>query len=168
MATFGNTATGANTDYAFANDAIILGKYTLSVAGIVSKLTSYLSGSENYAKGVVFDDNGASGKPGTLIAVTPGVALPSSVAWTDFVFASGVSLAAGEWWIGVVAKYGVGALCSSATSGGAAGYETGSYDSPADLTSWQGESTYMQCTYATYTTASGLLIPLLNHLLLGD
>jgi hypothetical protein len=121
-----------------------------------------------YFKGVIYDDNGASAYPGTLLGITPEVAIGTSTAqsWIDATFSSAVNLTAGDYWLGMVQKaysQTADAAFFSTASAGTSGYESITYSSPANpLTSWANPSTYKLSVYATYTTAATCPLTLLR------
>jgi hypothetical protein len=104
-ATFGKTTVGASSDY-FGFERKRVNRYALAEAGTVSKLSVYLApagtAGEQALKGVVYSD--ASGKPEALLAASEQLTFKSTNAagWYSLPFATGVKLAAGNYWIGVI------------------------------------------------------------------
>ena len=106
VATFGKTTVGASFVGYAANQKQV-NRYALPAAGSVSKLSSYLApagtSGKQVLKGILYAD--ASGKPGALLGVSEQLTFTSTSAagWYDLVFSSPVKLAAGNYWIGVIA-----------------------------------------------------------------
>jgi hypothetical protein len=169
MATFGNTVeTWDGSSY--AADSIWMGKFTLAEAGDVSKLTAFVDAwAPCAARGVIYADS--SGKPGTLLGAAETLfETHQTPYWADFTFATAIALTAGDYWLGVHLdaneQMGLFRLASAGTSYNA-------WDTYADGTATtcpaSAPNTHLYLIYATYsTTPSGISIPLLNHLLLGD
>jgi hypothetical protein len=84
-----------------ANDIIVI-KITLPVAGSVSKLTTFVNDAFPSAKGkgVIYDATGGSGGPGNLLGTTNEL-VGFAINGNDLTFASPVSLAAGDYYIGL-------------------------------------------------------------------
>jgi hypothetical protein len=170
VATFGNTST-TNDTYWYDLDYKVASKYTLSEAGLVSKLSVYakkVTGT-GVARLFIQDDDGSGGGPGTLLATTPEISVSSStLSWIDGTFASEVELAAGSYWLGIHFGGGLQVVGQESTTPGK--YGTDTYSDGTSAT-WSGMDTYnvSWCIYATYsTTPSGIPMPLLCHYLLGD
>jgi hypothetical protein len=182
MAYFGSQATTSIYAGNPLADVVCLGKFTLTEAGTVSKLTIYCDNQGSgyqacNAKGLIYAADGSGGRPSTLKAASGAVAVSANQAagWVDFTLS--VALAAGDYWLGGMADAsGTGWRMYGQTSGGYIYAASDTYsDGPADpcsTTLYGGsphEGTSLVCVYATYTTTpSGISIPLLNHLLLGD
>ena len=111
MATFGNTSIGSTpvSIHSSTNNKTV-SKFTLSEAGTVTKLSIYLDGNgtgsgPQVIKGVIYDDDGASAVPGTLMGTSEEVSIAdaAAAAWVDFTFASPVALTSGNWYLGLIA-----------------------------------------------------------------
>ena len=104
-ATFGTTSVGSNTDQ-FGVDRKRVNRYLLSQSGMVTKLSMYLEPTSNTGtqliEGVIYADSG--GTPGALIAVSNQLSFPNTGAagWYGLTFPTPPSLAAGNYWIGVL------------------------------------------------------------------
>jgi hypothetical protein len=104
-ATFGKTTVGASSDY-FGVERKRVNHYPLSEAGTVTKLSVYLAptttAGEQVLKGLIYSDN--AGKPEALLGVSETLTFKSTSAagWYVLPFATGVKLAAGNYWIGVI------------------------------------------------------------------
>jgi hypothetical protein len=104
-ATFGTTSVGSNTDQFYVNRKRV-NEYALSQEALVTKLSIYLEPTSNTAtqliKGIMYADS--SGAPGALIAVSNELSFPNTDAagWYDLTFPTPLSLAAGNYWIGVL------------------------------------------------------------------
>lgn len=99
---YGQLLGGDALDHNYILNDIIVLKITLPVAGSVSKLTTFVNDAypSAKAKGVIYDATGAAGAPGNWLATTielVGVAINGN----DLTFASPVSLAAGDYYIGL-------------------------------------------------------------------
>jgi len=169
VATFGNTSTsGAAAGGSLYDGGSFLcrGKFTLSEAANVSKLSIYLDnqGSGHAACNVragIYDDDGASGKAATLkgskeVSITDNMA----VQHVDFTFASPVSLAAGDWWLAIEGDRNAGGCRLYAQTASATfhvSYEDYGSDLPDPPTDpFYTNSNQLVCMYATYTVpASG-------------
>jgi hypothetical protein len=180
MSTFGQT-TGTTYFAGDTHDAVLLGKYTLAEDGDVSKLTAYIGNQGAghgacYVMAVIYNDDGSAGAPSTLVGTGSAtlIADNAAAANVDLAFASAVSLTAGDWWLGWISDTNCDGLQTyvSAATGGAWYFTGDTYvDGPANPCSSPPYATgaHKLVVFATYTvTASGIAIPLLNHLLLGD
>jgi hypothetical protein len=105
-ATFGTTTVGPKSDV-FQQGRKRVNRYALTEAGSVLKLTIYVtngtaSGSQA-VRGIIYADSG--GAPGALLGQTPKVTFSSTQppGWYDLSFSSPVKLAAGNYWIGILA-----------------------------------------------------------------
>lgn len=176
MATFGQTSVSASSG-SDLHTLITIGKYTLSEAGDVSKLSLYFNNQYSghkacNMKGIIYAADGASGAPNTRKAVSPAVAIADNKAagWVDFEFSSAVSLGAGDYWLGAVGDADAVGITAyhGGSSGGSLYLVVGTYSSPEATcpSPPMATGTEKLCVYATYT-ASGSKMPLLNHLLLG-
>lgn len=104
--TFGYTSVGANQANSTLSEDALLTIYPIAESGDVSKLTYYtksFSGTIN-TKGLIYDDDGASAYPGTLMGTSDVFAPDTTFGWDDFTFSSSVALTAGNWWIGIAAS----------------------------------------------------------------
>ncbi|HST14863.1 MAG TPA: S8 family peptidase [Gaiellaceae bacterium] len=104
--TFGTTSVGPSTDQLTAN-AKRANRYQLPVAATVSKLSAYLqptgtSGSQ-LLEGIVYADT--RGAPGARLGVSQPITFKSTqqAGWYDLVFQTPIKLAAGNYWIGMIA-----------------------------------------------------------------
>lgn len=103
--TFGTTTVGPSSDRLTANTKRA-NRYQLSVAGAVSKLSAYLqpsgtSGSQ-LLEGIIYAD--AGGSPGARLGVSKPITFSSTqqAGWYDLVFQTPISLAPGNYWIGMI------------------------------------------------------------------
>jgi hypothetical protein len=71
-------------------------KYTLAVAGTVTKIGIYLATAAGNVRLAIYDDDGASNYPGTLMVETASTA--ASNGWLD-ISVTATYLAAGNWWV---------------------------------------------------------------------
>lgn len=161
MATFGNTTPGSalGTDARNYNN---VAKCALSEAGNLSKISIYLNNtSTGHAacniRAVVYDDDGADGNPGTLIAYSSGQSLADNLSaqWVDLLVTA--SLAAGNWWLGIQGDgtaAGIGFY--GATSGGsyANGGDTYSDGPASSFGTPEATGPYNAAIYGTYTVPS--------------
>lgn len=160
-ATFGNTADPSAYSVAkYSVDQANLVKFTLSEAGTVSKITMYCrnDGTAVNAKCLLYDDDGASGEPSTLLGATNAVSLTSTAGWVDFTFATPVVLSAGNYWLGHVSGGEKVWIYYATASGFNYRYDT-SFSSYATPGAWDiaGDGHLADTTlaiYATYTTST--------------
>lgn len=160
----GKSAIGASSATAapgyYAVNKIVVSGATINV----SKFTSYQrsAGTANSSlRAVIWNDS--SGLPGSFVAITPEVTVPSTAttaAWYDFTFGSSVPLAAGTYWIG----WWLGPNCDKVYlyyDAGAAGLEqykavayvsTGNPSSPYGTP--DGTTTHAYSMYLTYSLPS--------------
>jgi thermitase len=155
-ATFGKVTVGASSD-TFLADRKRVNRYALAAAGTLTKLSIYLAhtttSGQQVLKGLIYSDS--SGSPGTLLGVSEQVAFTSTSAtgWYDLPFATPVSLAAGNYWIGIItgATSGVAGFRYDSVSGSRA-YNANLYtsgpSSPFGSFTSDSEQTSL---YATYT-----------------
>jgi subtilisin family serine protease len=159
VATFGKTSVGASSDTFTANRKRV-NRYALSVTGTVGKLSIYLAPTKNSGeqvmKGLIYADS--SSKPAALIATSTQLTLKSTntAGWYDLPFASPPTLAAGNYWIGVI----------TGGTGGVAGfrydkvtssrdYNSNSYTSgPTNPFGSFSTDSEQASLYATYTPAA--------------
>lgn len=103
---FGKTTVGGSNATASV-DRKRVSKYNLDKTADVTKLVVYVGGSgtgSQVIRGVIYDDDGAGGNPGTLLGTTSEVSISSSqaTAWVDLAFASVVRLTSGNYWLGFI------------------------------------------------------------------
>jgi thermitase len=162
--TFGTTSVGASSDSMLA-DRKRVNRYSLPVAGSVTKLTIYLqptgtSGSQ-VLKGILYADNG--GTPDALLGVTNELTFQSTqtAGWYGLTFASPIALQAGNYWIGMISgssSYVAGfryAIVSNSRAYNANTYASGP-SNPFGTASIDGEQ---MSEYATYTTGGTIAAP---------
>jgi hypothetical protein len=162
--TFGKTSVGGSPD-AFSANRKRVNKYPLSVAAKVSKLSVYLAptstSGQQVLEGIIYADS--SGKPGALLATSSQLTFAStnSAGWYDLTFQTPISLAAGNYWIGVITG-GSGSVAgfrydsvSGARDANANTYSSGP-SNPFGSFSTDSEQTSL---YATYTTAAADTTP---------
>ncbi|HEY4450506.1 MAG TPA: S8 family serine peptidase [Solirubrobacteraceae bacterium] len=163
-ATFGKTSIGASSD-TYAASRKRVNRYALPVAGSVTKLSTYLAPTsttgQQVLKGVIYADNG--GAPGALLGVSQQLTFLSSNAagWYDMVFSSPITLAAGNYWIGLITGSTAGVAGFRYTSvAGSRDFNTNSYPSgpsnPFGAASTDGEQPSL---YATYTPTGTQPVP---------
>lgn len=107
MGTFGKTTPSSGL-VDIGNNFETVSKYNLSVGADVTKLFFYVdgngsgTGANEVIKGILYDDDGASGKPGTLLGTTAEITITDgqSAGWVEGAFASPITLASGDYWIG--------------------------------------------------------------------
>jgi len=103
--TFGKTTIGASSD-TFASGRKRVNRYALPAAGAVTQLEIYLApaskSGQQVMEGVIYADS--NGSPTTLLGVTEQLTFQSTQAagWYEMKFSSPISLAAGNYWIGVL------------------------------------------------------------------
>ncbi|MGA2321867.1 MAG: S8 family peptidase, partial [Solirubrobacteraceae bacterium] len=126
--TFGTTTEGTSAESDPANVKGV-NKYALSANGSVSKLSIYLqptgtAGSQAF-EGVIYAES--SGAPGALLGTTSPLTFSStnSAGWYELNFATPLTLAAGNYWIGFI----------SGTTAGVAAYRYASVTSAIDYNS---------------------------------
>lgn len=169
--TFGYTSAGASDAYYSDGDVGIICKATLSADGDISKISVYCHrhfGNPTNGKGLIYDDDGASGEPTTLTGVSSihsfsGDSGGNVPAWIDFTFSPDVSLTAGDWYLGLV---GDNYIWMHYDSTGTSRHYNCGYASPSN---WAPASDIhydrIHSIYATYTpSGGGLPIPVaMNH-----
>jgi hypothetical protein len=186
MATFGNTSeTYDDYRYAAANH-MWLGKFAAPQAGVATSMSAYMRHSSSGSQAgrfVFYDDDGSGAYPGTPLGATEEFSVSgSTMTWYNPSFPSGIPFAAGDYWLGywwgTITGSGYSRLCYATTGGTRVATDT-SVDGPTyastglppnPLDEWIiGSGSENVCIYLTYSvSASGIAIPLLNHLLLGD
>src|SRR6266576_624324 len=103
--TFGKTTIGRSAASMAANQKQV-NRYALATPAPVTKLSIYLepagSSGQQVMKGVIYSD--ASGSPASLLGVSAQLTFTSASAagWYDLTFTTPVTLAAGNYWIGVL------------------------------------------------------------------
>jgi len=103
MATFGNTSIETGITRFTSRDTKSAVKFTLSEAGLVSKITAHIyrdpgNSYDGYCKCDIYADD--AGSPGALKGETNEVLVDwTSGDWGDFTFATAVSLTAGDYWL---------------------------------------------------------------------
>ena len=157
--TFGNA--GGNYDKITLNaNGCCVAKFTLTEAGVVSKLTAFAkdNGNADGIKGVIFDDDGISAAPLTILGVTDALDIEPDFAaqWNDLTFGTPVSLPAGDYWLGVISGAVSHGFYYSAQTGGI--YDTSTDNNYASVGNWNATAAsgvYKFDIYATYTAGGG-------------
>ena len=163
MSTFGQTSTGTNYDNAGLLDYCVVRKCTLSEAGDITKVTLYLDSTGIDAKGVLYDDDGDGGLPGTLLAVSSEVSVPSGRDWLDFALSHSAS--AGDYWLGAIFGGNAVAFMAVGPTGATSRYAVDTYsDGPVSTWSGGGAIKYDLCVYGTYTVGGAAALWVPSHL----
>ena len=173
MPTFGNASAGIN-EYDWTIDEITMcGRYPIREAGAVSQLTFALvnqatSHQACHAKGLIYDDDGAGGAPGTLMGLSQPVDIADNADWGMYacVFDGVVNLTAGNWWLCLISDASATGLETmySAITGGtfAALYDTyaDGPSNPASSPAYTDTSKlYVIATYTRNPSRSILTVP---------
>jgi subtilisin family serine protease len=158
--TFGKTSVGSSSD-SFSSNRKRVNRYSLPVAGSVSKLSIYLQptgtkGSQAM-EGIIYSDS--SGKPLNLLATTSQLTFSSTNAagWYELAFAKPVELPAGNYWIGIITgATGNIAAYRYDTVTAARDYNANTYTSgPSSTFGSVNNDSEQTSLYATYTAAAG-------------
>jgi hypothetical protein len=169
MATFGNTAAYEGSYASDWHDWKIVFKYALSELADVTKLTVRVTnqGTGHAAcniMGIIYDDDGASAYPATLMGVSGAVALDDNAASAavDLTFATAVRLPAGDWCLGIIGDTNaVGVQIGLTTGVTCPEYENADTYSggPSDpFGACDYDAAFNQgCIYATYTPVTNTL-----------
>ena len=146
MFVLGTTTTGTTTlGFPFANNKSV-SKFTLAEENTVTGLYAYYSNAYSgvHSKAIIYSDN--SGSPDALVAVSDEVTA-ISLGWNFFALPSRVTLAAGDYWLGIIADT---QLNTSAESGATSRYSSDTYsDGPSDPFGSATTSSYLRPIYAT-------------------
>lgn len=148
MATFGYTTVGATQDYRAANIFVAMSG-TSPEAGTADSITAYIDdggGGGHHFKGVL---SPASSLTILTNGVGSGTTMPTSPAWTTDSFATGPSITAIEYAIGVIADYG--RYVNYDTTGSYWIDASNSYATPTDPTDATHYTTKSQSIYVNYT-----------------
>lgn len=154
--TFGTVTVGGSVD-TFAANRKRVNAYSLPQAGLVSKLSLYMSSAassgQTDVEGVVYADSG--GAPGALLGTTGQVVFSGGGAagWYDLTFPTALNLAAGEYWIGVITGGAPGVAAFRYTSvSGSRDYNANTYTAgPSSPFGAVSSDVEQMSLYATYT-----------------
>lgn len=159
MATFGNTVEETTESKGWA-DYFVGGKFTLATALDITKITAWISNTNNamYVRASLWSDS--AGYPDALLGVTPAEAIAATFtkAAKDFTFSSAVSLTAADYWLFLHPDYaGSGFAFYVASSGGAFKYKSYDYSSgtPDPFPSGAGGTAWNMAIYATGEAPGG-------------
>jgi hypothetical protein len=146
--TFGYTSAGANNIGTGGGAAKVAGRFQLTEAGSVTKITAYIRGSGTAKCAIYSDSNGA---PGSLIGgATQQVSVPGSGTWVDFVYSTPVNLTPGYYWLVLIYDSGGNWYYDG---GGTSGWNWISYaNEPSGTFGSLTSRTDLVSIYATYTT----------------
>jgi hypothetical protein len=131
-------------------------RYSLPIAGSVSKLSAYLAPTSTTGQqtitGIIYSDS--SGKPATLLGATSQLTFRSTnqAGWYDLTFPIAIKLAAGNYWIGIITGEASGVISYRYDSAsGARAYNTNTYTSgpTTNFGSYTTDNEQMSL-YATY------------------
>lgn len=101
--TFGYTTKGGTFVGQWYTNIAIADIASLSEAGEVTKLSTWIVGSSDLAKAAIWNNDGSGGIAGTIVASGSGTSVTSDGSTAlDFPFSSPVSLTAKNWGIGIV------------------------------------------------------------------
>ncbi len=156
--TFGTTTVGGSSD-TFAANRKRVNRYALSTAGSVSKLSIYLAPTSNSGQqlieGVVYAES--AGAPTTLLGTSTPLTFKSTnvAGWYELNFATPLSLAAGNYWIGIITGESSGVAGFRYTSvTNSRDYNTNTYTSgPSNPFGTPTTDSEEMSIYATYSTA---------------
>lgn len=159
MPTFGNANIGSNGSGAAAG-WIYGGRFYLSEAALVSKLTWYLFAPSysNDVRALIYSDNG--GEPDALLAYKElYITAVYPAGWNDFEFDVPVSLSAGYYWLAIQFEAS-GFTYYYAGSGGTSAVNTGATwgTGPTDPFGTHIDLTLLYSVYATYTEAAAYFV----------
>ena len=169
MSTFGRTSyAGCTWDGAGDADGKVIGRYTLTESGNVSKLTIYVdnsSGGACYIRGIIYSNNG-SNQPYSLLGTgdSMSVAGAQGPGWVDLTFPTPVALTAADYWIGLQLDSNASGVDLAAIS--VANYGAYLADTYSDGPSNPWGSTALEalnlCVYATYSAGSAPVVTSLS------
>jgi Family of unknown function (DUF6298)/Putative collagen-binding domain of a collagenase len=165
--TFGKLATpeGARTCGTTSGHKVAF-KHSLPEAGTVSAVSVFLNGLREGAgsqpiEAVIYDDDGANGAPGTLLATSEIVAIPDRAPfqWVEFPLATPVTLARGRYYLGFLMGGNPGTgrdthgaylceLVDASQRGNVDAYANG----PSEVFGRADTAPYSASIYATYRT----------------
>jgi hypothetical protein len=153
MATFGRTDTGNNTS-PISNDRYWASKFTLSEAADVTSMSANFdstSSAGTNGKFVIYDDDGASNLPGTRLAVSSAFSIPAGA--SEQSASCTVTLAAGDYWLGLVCDSFTAVLRTQTATGTSIRKESLTYATPADPMGTPDDSDVGSefCIFATYS-----------------
>lgn len=157
-ATFGYVFSGSETDTLGGDTNRVLAcKFTMPEDGDVTSLTILLSGdaTDDRVKGLIYQDDGTSTLPGTLLGATGASDLIGTKGSYTVTFSPAISLTASDVVYLSIVCYSAPTLYY--TSGSNAHVTaTGNYSTPAKDPTYVTDYTLKDCIYATYTaTATG-------------
>jgi hypothetical protein len=112
LSTFGHVATPATQSSGVVADAKRVYPFTLSESGSVTQLVAWVGAGANggsgtqTVEGVLYAD--AGGAPGALVAASPPITLSfgDAAGWRSLQLPTAVTLAAGKYWLGLLAGQG--------------------------------------------------------------
>lgn len=115
----GYSTKGASTTAAAAG-RMLVSSFALASAGTLTELHCWVSpgGSPGELRVVLYDDDGGSGLPGTRLAYSNGLTIPTSVSTEVSQSGFSVALAAGTYWVGFLADSSGNGSVHRETSGG--------------------------------------------------
>jgi hypothetical protein len=155
-ATFGTLTQGDNYLDIYESDALVAGA-VLSETGTTSKISVYMETGSGTCpvKGVIYDNDGAGGSPGTVLAVGSAVTVDTDLEWYDSTLS--VELSAGTYWIGVIAGSGSTVLVQVFNLAGTynAIDNDNLYSSPTSFVVTSSNADWNVSAYVTYTAAGG-------------
>jgi hypothetical protein len=148
VARFGDDSAGASS-FPCSSDRALLSLFTLTEAADVTEIVCIFEATTTAGcsfKGLIYAD--AGGTPGARIAVGAATAIPAGASTTAS--ACVVTLAAGDYWLGLVTD-GFEARMQCDASGGLSRMEAATYASPAGTWTQSGTGSARLNVYAEYT-----------------
>jgi len=164
VATFGKTSPSVGSSVSVPNntDRLWATKYTLSEDGDVTQVSAFFdydstetSNSGDTGKAVIYADSG--GSPGALVGVSSAVSIPAGDQQVDFPLTA--SLAAGDYWLGIVVDSFNSRVNRAATGYSSIRKEGLSYASPADpMGTPDATGVIGVSVFATYTPSAAVAL----------
>jgi len=152
MATFGKTVKGGSSTT--ISERLFGTKATLPVDAVITKMTAYIKTAVTAQKYKLCIYADVAGSPAGLEAVTIERSLSSQDQDEDFLFASNPTLAAGDYWLGIMSD-GVGSGIIYYDGVGNTEYKNITYNAPPNPFGASTSLVREYTIYATYTPLGG-------------
>lgn len=156
MAYFGNATPGTTSTATPPTNNKAASRFNLAIAGTIDSIIVVYSSGHGASKAIIYADS--AGTPGAFIAQSAELAADGTTGTYRYTFSPGVSLAAGNYWLGIWSvTAGTNSLCRALTSGiyfNAQTYSSGgSPANPFGSASIANFAYPIQATYAPALTA---------------
>jgi len=117
LATFGNLNAGSTSVQTPPTNNKAVSKFTLDRAGVVDAVSVVFTAGSGNTRAVLYDATGVGGLPGARVGVSTARGVGGGAQTAVFTFSPGVTLSAGDYWLGLISDSFGTSNCVALTNG---------------------------------------------------